>query len=54
MPCCQRDNDTSNQLKLVAADLKIDVRAAVDVARIGSIVAQVDIYSYNISIYMKG
>ena len=37
---------TSSQLKL-AADLKIDVRAAVDVAHIGSIVAQVDTHSYS-------
>ena len=40
LPCCQRDMLTSNQMALVAKSLKISEHAAIDVARLGGVIAR--------------
>ena len=40
MPCCHKDHLTANQMALVAKTLKVNVHEAVDVARLGGIVAR--------------
>ena len=40
MPCCQRDLQTNGQMAIVAKSLKIGEHAAIDVARLGGIVAR--------------
>ena len=40
MACCHKDHLTANQMALVAKTLKINVHEAVDVARLGGIVAR--------------